>query len=131
MDEEEEVTDEWDDDSDNRSLFDTGRGREETVRQTVVRQGDDSGGTSKQDFSFLVPISGTKDLSNKSEIVLLPHRQPRDAGCPVAVAWGVWETLAPVVPAEEAGGSTADNFANCVEIKATTRCRSAADSLRL
>jgi hypothetical protein len=31
VDEEEEVTDEWDDDSDRRSLFDTGRGREETV----------------------------------------------------------------------------------------------------
>jgi hypothetical protein len=133
VDEEWEVVDEWVEDSDKRSLFGTARGREETARQAVALRGDDIGGTSKQRFSFLVPSNGTKDLSNRPEIVLLPHRQPRNGGCPGADTdpCGVRVAMVPDVPVVATGGNTADSLASCVEMKVTTRCRSAADSLRL
>jgi hypothetical protein len=105
-----------------------------------LRGEDDTGGTQKQDFSFLVP-NGGKGLSNRPETALLPPRQPLEGAGPAAISeacgGGGLEVRCPCagaangVPSATAAGRAVESFDSWEVIKAVTRCRSSADNVLL
>jgi hypothetical protein len=105
-----------------------------------LRGEDDTGGTQKQDFSFLVP-NGGKGLSNRPETALLPPRQPLEGAGPAAIpdacGGGGLADRCPCagaangVPSVTAAGRAEESFDSWKLIKAVTRCRSPADNVLL
>jgi hypothetical protein len=108
------------------------------LREALLLLGDETGGTVKLFFSFLVPMyGGSGGLSIHPEIALLPPRQPRAGGVPCANPGAFAEVAVtgrvadPAETVTVVGGVTAESFRSCVLRKATTLWRSVMDNFLL